>query len=55
MRVTRYGCAAFDLVFEFADAAAELVVELLLLAELYRLRGERRLGSGEFLGEACDE
>jgi hypothetical protein len=55
MGVTRYGCAAFEFTFEFADAAAELVVELLLLDELRGLSGERRLGAGEFLREACDK
>ena len=55
MGVTRYRCAALDLVFEFADTCAELVVELLLLAELRGLSGERLLGPGEFCGEACDE
>lgn len=47
--------AALDLVFEFADAAAELVVELLLLDELRGLLCERRLGPGEFFGEPRDE
>lgn len=46
---------ALDLTFEFADAAAELVVKLLLLDELGGLRGERRLGPGEFLREPRDE
>jgi hypothetical protein len=45
---------ALDLMFEFADAGAELVVEL-LLDELDGLSAERRPGSGEFFGEPCDE
>lgn len=44
-----------DLMFEFADAAAKLVVELVLLAELRGLRGERRLDPGECLREPGDE
>ena len=55
MRVALDARAALDLVFEFADAGAELVVELLLLDESRGLSGERRLGSGEFFGEAVDE
>jgi hypothetical protein len=56
MRVAHNRCAAaLDLTFEFADAAEELVVELLLLEQLRSLVGKRRLGSGEFFGEPCDE
>jgi hypothetical protein len=55
MRVARDRRPALDFAFEFADAGAELVVELLLLAELRGLRGERRLGPGEFLREPRDE
>ena len=55
MRVTRDRGAAFEFTFEFADAAAELVVELLLLDELRGLRSERRLGPGEFFSELSDE
>ena len=55
MRVALDGGAALNLVFEFADAAAEVVVELLLLDELRGLSGERCLGAGEFLREACDK
>jgi hypothetical protein len=51
MRVALDRYPALDLAFEFADACAELVVEL-LLDELGGLRGERRLGPGEFFGEA---
>lgn len=55
MRVAGERGAALDLVFEFTDADAELVVELLLLAELRGLLCERRLGPGEFFDEARDE
>ena len=55
MGVTRYGCAVFEFTFEFADAAAEMVVELLLLDELRSFSGEHRLGSGEFFRELGDE
>ena len=47
--------AALHRAFEFEEATAELVVKLLLLDELRRLRGERRLGPGEFFSELSDE
>jgi hypothetical protein len=53
--VARDRGTALDLTFEFADASAELVGKLLLLDELRGLRGERRLGPGEFLREPRDE
>ena len=56
MRVSpERGAATLYLTFEFADAGAEPVVELLLFDELRGLSGERRPGSGEFLREACDK
>ena len=55
MGVTLDRGTALDLTFEFADAAAELVVELLLLDESRGLPGERRFNPGEFLRELEDE
>lgn len=55
MRVARDRGGSLDLVFEFADAGAELMVELLLLDELRGLAGERRLGLSEFFSESRDE
>ena len=47
--------AALHRAFEFADAAEESVVELLLLDEPRRLLYECCLDLGEFFREACDE
>lgn len=48
------GAATLDLTFEFADAAEELVVELMLLKQLLRPAVECPLGLGEFFRERGD-
>ena|SRR5215204_4255100 len=55
MRVAHDGRAALDLRLQLADAAEELVVELLLLKQLFVPSRERLLGPGEFFRERGDE
>jgi hypothetical protein len=54
VRVALDAPAALYLTFEFADAGAEMVVELMLLDELPALTVERGSGACKFFREACD-
>ena len=55
MGVERGAPVALDLALEFPDAAQELMVELVLLAQLSGLPRECLLGTGEFLRESGDD
>ena len=55
MGVAHDRAGALDFVLQLADAAEELVVELLLLKQLCVTSRERLPGLGEFFGERGDE